>query len=192
MTLGEKLKSARLAAGLSQKQLCGDTITRNMLSQIENGSANPSMETLRYLAGRLGKSVGWFLQEEAVESPNPPVMRQARLAYSQRRYGETLEILRGYQTPDPLFDEEWRYLWALCALAMAQQLLSDGNAREAAALLEEIDREGLYYRQDMEQTRRQLLRRAYPLLEEEYRDAGDFEQAYYCATKLRQLPPCGK
>ena len=43
MTLGEKIKQARQEAGLSQRQLCGDAITRNMLSQIENGSARPSM-----------------------------------------------------------------------------------------------------------------------------------------------------
>ena len=67
MELGEKLKQARLEAGLSQRQLCGDEITRNMLSQIENGSAQPSMATLSYLAGRLGKSVGWFLDEGAEE-----------------------------------------------------------------------------------------------------------------------------
>ena len=53
MTLGEKLKQARLDAGLSPRQLCGDVITRNMLSQIENGSARPSMATLSYLASRL-------------------------------------------------------------------------------------------------------------------------------------------
>ena len=39
MELGEKLRQARLAAGLSQRQLCGDVITRNMLSQIESGAA---------------------------------------------------------------------------------------------------------------------------------------------------------
>ena len=50
MELGEKLRLARQEAGLSQRQLCGDVITRNMLSQIENGSAKPSMETLRYSA----------------------------------------------------------------------------------------------------------------------------------------------
>lgn len=64
MELGEKLKQARLDAGLSQRQLCGDTITRNMLSLIENGSARPSMDTLAVLAARLGKSVGYFLGEE--------------------------------------------------------------------------------------------------------------------------------
>ena len=54
MELGQKLRLARQEAGLSQRQLCGEVITRNMLSQIENGTAKPSMETLRYLAGRLG------------------------------------------------------------------------------------------------------------------------------------------
>ena len=63
MTLGEKLKAARLEAGLSQRQLCGDVITRNMLSQIENGSARPSMDTLGYFAGKLGKPISWFLEE---------------------------------------------------------------------------------------------------------------------------------
>ena len=70
MELGQKLRLARQEAGLSQRQLCGEVITRNMLSQIENGSAKPSMETLRYLAGRLGKSVSFFLEEDAVLSSN--------------------------------------------------------------------------------------------------------------------------
>lgn len=34
MELGQRLKQARLEAGMSQRQLCGDVITRNMLSQI--------------------------------------------------------------------------------------------------------------------------------------------------------------
>ena len=60
MELGKRLQQARLEAGLSQKQLCGDRITRNMLSQIEHGTAKPSMTTLQYLAERLGKSVGYL------------------------------------------------------------------------------------------------------------------------------------
>ena len=68
MELGEKLKQARLDAGLSQRQLCGDTITRNMLSLIENGSGRPSMDTLTVLASRLGKPVSFFLGEDEVKS----------------------------------------------------------------------------------------------------------------------------
>ena len=77
MDFGEKLKQARLEAGLSQRQLCGDVITRNMLSQIESGKARPSMATLQYLAGKLGKPVGYFLEEDIVLSPNIALMEQA-------------------------------------------------------------------------------------------------------------------
>lgn len=41
MSLGERLRQARLEAGLSQRQLCGERITRNMLSQLESGAASP-------------------------------------------------------------------------------------------------------------------------------------------------------
>ena len=60
MELGEKLRQARLRLGLSQRQVCGDQITRNMLSRIENGAARPSMKTLGCLAARLGKPVSYF------------------------------------------------------------------------------------------------------------------------------------
>ena len=42
MTLGQKLKKARLDRGLTQAQVVGDRITRNMLSQLENDLASPS------------------------------------------------------------------------------------------------------------------------------------------------------
>ena len=68
MDLGAKLLNARLEAGLSQRALCGDQITRNMLSQIENGTASPSMKTLRYLAQRLDKPLSYFLDENPTYS----------------------------------------------------------------------------------------------------------------------------
>ena len=61
MEMGELLRQARLEAGLTQRELCGERITRNMLSQIENGAARPSMATLQYLADALGKPVSYFL-----------------------------------------------------------------------------------------------------------------------------------
>ena len=81
MELGEKLRQARLEAGLSQRQLCGEEITRNMLSQIEHGTARPSMKTLQYLAARLGKTVGYFLEEETVVSANQGLLLTARGQY---------------------------------------------------------------------------------------------------------------
>ena len=92
MELGEKLKQARLEAGLSQRQLCGEEITRNMLSLIENGSAKPSMTTLQYLAARLGKTVSYFLEETAVLSPNQQIMASARQLYDSGNFAEADRI----------------------------------------------------------------------------------------------------
>ncbi len=75
MSFGEKLRQARQAAGMSQRALCGDVITRNMLSQIENGVAQPSMQTLQYLAGQLGKPVSYFLEEAPAEPALSPLLQ---------------------------------------------------------------------------------------------------------------------
>lgn len=187
MELGEKIRQARLEAGLSQRQLCGDAITRNMLSQIENGSANPSMTTLQYLAAKLGKQVSYFLQEDSILSPNPSLMQQARQAYIAKRYAAVLDMASQYQPPDPLFDEEWYYLCALSALALAEDLIAVNDWIRATPLLEEIHRGSIYYRVDMERRRKQLLQQAYQHLEHFYREREDFKQAYEYACKLRTL-----
>lgn len=187
MHLGEKIRQARLEAGLSQRQLCADTITRNMLSQIENGSANPSMATLQILAKRLGKQVSFFLQEESVDSPNSALLQQARQAYFEHKYAAVLDMAAQYQTPDPLFDAEWYYLQALCALALAEQLVGLRDWITAEPLLEHIDRSSIYYRVDMERHRKQMLLQVYQNLELFYRQREDFKQAYEYACKLRSL-----
>ncbi len=189
MELGEKLRQARLEAGLSQRQLCGDVITRNMLSQIESGKAGPSMATLQYLAGQLGKPVSYFLEEDTALSANISTMEQARQAYVHRDYELVLRILEGYQQPDPLFDQEYAYLMALSALERAAVLLEGMDYLQAVALLEQVNRGSIYYREDMERRRKNLLLRSYELSEQYYKDRQDFQQAYYYACKLRSLNP---
>ena len=104
MSLGEKLRQARLDAGLSQRELCGGEITRNMLSCIENGTAQPSMRTLQFLAGRLGKPVSYFLEEKAVVSVNQAVMASARQQYDAEQYERAMAALEDYAEPDPVYD----------------------------------------------------------------------------------------
>ena len=137
MTLGEKLKQARQAAGLSQRQLCGDTITRNMLSQIENGSARPSMDTLRVFALRLGKPISWFLEENTVTSPNRQRMQEARQAWMAERYDGVLGALEAYEGPDDTFDGEKNLLLYLSLVALARQSVSRGKDVYARMLLEQ-------------------------------------------------------
>ena len=130
MELGEKLRKARLEAGLSQRQLCEGIITRNMLSQIENGSAKPSMDTLRILAARLHKTVGYFLEEGA--SCNEKVMQALRQAKPE----QAESILKDYVSPDPVFDRERYFLESNAYLTLSRQALQDGKKAYAQALLE--------------------------------------------------------
>lgn len=64
MDLHEKVKRLRIDAGMTQSDLAGDKITRNMLSQIETGNATPSIQTLRYIAQRLNTSPAYFLSDD--------------------------------------------------------------------------------------------------------------------------------
>ena len=152
MELGARIRQARLDAGLSQRQLCGDVITRNMLSQIENGSARPSMETLRYLAGQLGRPMSFFLEEQAVFSPNQVIMEQVR----QAELTQVPALLENYRGPDPVFDRERWLLEAMGYLAMARKALDENRPGYACTLLEKAAWAGdrtPYYTQELERTR---------------------------------------
>ena len=104
MELGEKIRQARLAMGLSQRQLCGEEITRNMLSLIENGGAKPSVKTLRLLAERLGKPMSYFLDDTA---PDPGQLltssehlRKARQALEAGKDLYARQLLEGITAPE--------------------------------------------------------------------------------------------
>ena len=130
MELGQKIRAARLEAGLSQRELCGDTITRNMLSLIENGSARPSMDTLQILAARLHKTVGYFLEEGA--SCNEHLMQALRQAKPE----QVAELLKDYVSPDPVFDRERYFLESNAYLALSRQALQEGKKAYAQTLWE--------------------------------------------------------
>lgn len=163
MELGQRLRQARLEAGLSQRQLCGEEITRNMLSLIENGTAKPSMDTLRYLAARLGKPVGYFLEEQAVTSPNQAAMDAARQAYAAGRYGDCLQALEAYRGTDEIFDPERWLLEALSCMALAERSLE--KPAYAAELLGRAKTAGErtpYYTDGLERQRLLALYQATP------------------------------
>ena len=139
MELGEKLRQARLEAGLSQRQLCGDEITRNMLSLIENGSAKPSMKTLQYLAGKLGRNVSFFLEEDIQVSPNHALMESLRQLYRSGAYREAALALEGWQDPDPAFEGEKQLLYVLIHLELAEQAIAQKRELYARELLQKAD-----------------------------------------------------
>ena len=173
MELGQRIKEARLEKGLSQRELCGDMITRNMLSLIENGNAQPSMDTLRYLAQQLEKPMSFFL-EEACVSPNQACILAARSAPA----AQTLEILKDYRAPDPIFDPEYHLLIALGLMEMAQVALDENRCHMAAQLLAQAGRAGEqtpYYTPELEMRRVVLGHRA---------KAAALEEVVYCLPDI--------
>ncbi|MGI2328878.1 helix-turn-helix domain-containing protein [Planococcus sp. YIM B11945] len=62
-TLGERIKKLRKEKGLTLQALAGEALTKGMLSLIENNKANPSMESLAYIAERLGVDRNELLEE---------------------------------------------------------------------------------------------------------------------------------
>ena len=69
VVLGRNLQQLRLAKGVSLSQLASDAgIAKSNLSQLENGSGNPTLDTIWRLAMQLDTSFG-----SLVDSVNTPI-----------------------------------------------------------------------------------------------------------------------
>ena len=88
MTTGEKIKTLRKKKMMTQSALVGGEITRNMLSRIENGQANPSLDTLIYLSKRLDVPVGYLLASDKENAAYEKgfLREQILLAYETKNY----------------------------------------------------------------------------------------------------------
>lgn len=62
-SLGNRIRTIRKQKKLTLAALAGNHITKGMLSLIENDKANPSMETLQYLAEKLQVDISSLLEE---------------------------------------------------------------------------------------------------------------------------------
>ncbi len=62
--VGERLRQARLARGLTQQQLAQGVVTKGFISQVEHNRASPSVAKLRIIAERLGLPVSHFTGEK--------------------------------------------------------------------------------------------------------------------------------
>ena len=173
MELGQRIRSARVEAGLSQRQLCGETITRNMLSQIENGQALPSLPTLEMLSQRLGKPMGYFFGEDPVRAGHRSAVDQAWLAY---RSGEPAEAARILDSQKETF-QDVAILRTLVLLQLAEQSISQqrypyaleilGWAQEEAADIPELSRRAVLMKGRIPGQKAEPLLKELPPMDEE-------------------------
>ena len=134
MTLGQRIKALRKERSMTQSALCGDYMTRNMLSQIENDQASPSLATVCYIAEQLQIPVGYLLDKEIT----PLMYRKAglieliRTAYAEGRWQDCIDHCK--QLSD--FDDELALLLADCYLQEGLNAFHDGYLDTAKHLLD--------------------------------------------------------
>ena len=136
MNIGKKIKELRTKKLMTQAELAGDVITRNMLSCIENGSAQPSLGTLRHIASKLGVPTGYLLADEDEENLYAKMseMKDIKSAYLSGNYRICLDMCMNTQIED---DDEIALIAAECSLAIAKEKFSEGFLRGTAYYLDE-------------------------------------------------------
>ncbi len=136
MDIGKKIKKMRTEKLMTQSELSGDTITRNMLSQIENGAAQPSLSTVFYLAKRLGVPAGYLLSEgeEEFVYNKTRVMKNIKRAYLDRNFEWCREMcISSFDE----YDDELELILTDCCIGEAEYLIRNGKLYHAREILDE-------------------------------------------------------
>jgi predicted negative regulator of RcsB-dependent stress response len=126
------------------------------------------MTTLAYFAARLGKTVSYFLEEDAIVSPNQNLMIKARAAVLEKNFTSAAELLEDYRGPDETFDAEFSLLSRITALELAQDAIENGRKAHGAEILENLGNlQDGYCAGQLEIRRLLLLAKARPQLRRE-------------------------
>lgn len=120
--VGARIKAIRKKRKITQAELAGTLITRNMLSRIENGAALPSLTTLVYIADKLGIPSGCLLDDTALaDHLRANVVREARELISQGKYEKALEVI---SDKDIEADDETVLIMMECDLNISRELIA--------------------------------------------------------------------
>lgn len=120
--LGERIRELRIRLGITQRELAGERITRNMLSLIESGNASPSVSTLLYIADRLGTSAGYFFTSTEADEGRYfklSIIDDLKERFREGNYRECERICES--VPMSARDDELSYLAAISYLHTARE-----------------------------------------------------------------------
>ena len=157
--LGKKIKTLRLERKMTQAELAGETITRNMLSQIENGVAQPSVSTIIDLAKKLDTPIEYFFSENGDLDDFKKLGTIAKI----KKYYAAGDFAKCISRLDALgvSDDETEYMYAKAYFARGVEAYRKGMLRSAVAFLEASLSHGersVYVDDDLGTMTRQYLR----------------------------------
>ena len=94
--LGERLRSLRVSAGLTQTALAGDRFSKEYISQIERGKTRPTEATISWLAERLGVDQAFLSAGVSTEARTKAeaLLARAEALSEAHSYEDAIETFR--------------------------------------------------------------------------------------------------
>ena len=137
MDIGKKIKELRISKMMTQTELAGPEITRNMLSRIENGAALPSVGTVIYLAERLGVPSGLLLSEDEYSFVflKNNMLNNIKRAYLDNNYELCRDMCR--ELLEQSNDDEISLIMAQATYKLAEISLLNGKLYTCKMLLDQ-------------------------------------------------------
>ena len=142
MKLGKIIKEARIAKKMTQSEVVGDFITRNMLSQIESGSAMPSVKTLEYLSNILGLPFHQLITQQKEDDLS--LLIRAKDLLSEEAYEKIISMEKDFP---PQLSDEFSAILARAFLNLSKTALNEEDYAKAADLSQkamEYSEKGIY------------------------------------------------
>ena len=95
-SLGDRVRTLRVSAGLTQTELAGDRFSKEYVSQIERGKTRPTPETIAWIAERLGVDPQFLSRGVSVDARNrvEALLARAEALAENHRYDEAIEVFR--------------------------------------------------------------------------------------------------
>jgi tetratricopeptide (TPR) repeat protein len=156
--LGQRLRTLRVNAGLTQTDLAGDRFSKEYVSQIERGKTRPTQETIEWLAERLSVDPGFLASGVAADERGriEASLARAEALSENHEYAEALEeftrvspTIAGIAAVElqvrSLSGEAWVRL-RLGEVKEAVQLLTRARAMAEDTMFSDVDRAEILYR----------------------------------------------
>lgn len=136
VNIGERIRKLRTEKLMTQSELAGTEITRNMLSRIENGVVSPSLSTLLYLAERLNVPAGYLLADNREEAAYRKTAELADIknAYISGNFKICRDMCLHYTS---VRDDEINLILSECNLGLGIENFENGELRIACAYFDE-------------------------------------------------------
>lgn len=133
MNIGTKIKELRIRKGLSQAQLVGDRITRNMLSCIEAGKATPSLDTLIYLADRLSVPASYLISDndDIFFYQKSEKIEEIRRLFSEEKYEACIKSINRLEK----IDDELAFIICSCYFRLGKAFVISGSLASGKKML---------------------------------------------------------